>query len=128
MCQEYEKILELKMQRGRSVNKVDTLQNLAKAWWLSNKEGNSGKLVKNIQWESAWIKDMIWSEKKQQVKEQEELSTWGTIIRKFGSEASAIAAMERGEIEPRKFVDKKGIERQMYAVLGVTRTPYYFIL
>ena len=75
MCQEYKKILELKMQRGRSVNKVDALQNLAKAWWLSNKEGNSGKLMKNIQWESAWIKDMIWAEKKQQVKEQEELST-----------------------------------------------------
>ena len=61
--------MDLKTERGRSIGKVKTLQDLAKRWWLISKEKESGNIGKP-QWDDGIIEEAVWRERTQTVAEE----------------------------------------------------------
>ena len=112
-----------KMERGKSVNKLDDLRKLTKAWWLATKKDDSGELAEKTRWDEAVMTEHAWGSKSQKIDVVEDLQPWGIIIGRFGGEELALKAMDRGEIVERAFKTSSGAERTMYAVVSANRTP-----
>ena len=113
--EQYRHLLNQKTKKGACVGKQKTLQNMVKQWNLG-KHWFNGDIGKAFQ--QGTMARNVWKGKEDRVSETEELVTWGRCIAMHGGETQAIAAWERGEVEPRVNPCSKG-PRTLYSVFSV---------
>ena len=107
--------------RGRSVDKLKTLRQLCKQWWIGARQ-HGGKAVAKADFEAAAYTTMAISRTDQEVSEIHDYMDWPKACSVYKTSKRAKAALKAGTLIKRQLQDSTGKWHNMYKALSFQGT------